>query len=168
MCTKTIKFVLWVDRIGRHKREKIGQYIFVIKKINLAKQISSPIQSHLYFLVASSPLSPPHIPTHTYLQLQQNSVAVPPCMSAMRRRRDPTPAGNLFVVVVVVVVVDVLFLFFLFFFHRLSFCPVDLILPDLLLFASLGCTTPRSISKVAKRTHKKTIPSCVITLWIDR
>jgi hypothetical protein len=61
----------------------------------------------------------------------------------------------LVVVVVVVVVVDVLYLFFLFFFHRLSFCPVDLILPDLLLFASLGCTTPRSISKVAKRTHKK-------------
>jgi hypothetical protein len=92
-------------------------------------------------------------------------------MCAMRRRRDPTPAGNLLVVVVVVVVVvDVLFLFLLFllFFHRLSFCPVDLILPDLLLFASLGCTTPRSISKVAKRTHKKTIPSCVITLWIDR
>jgi hypothetical protein len=44
----------------------------------------------LYFLVDSSPFSPPHIPTHTYLQLQQNSVAgVPPLYVRHAQKTGP-------------------------------------------------------------------------------
>jgi hypothetical protein len=62
------------------------------------------------------------------------------------------------VVVVVVVVVDVLFLFLLFllFFHRLSFCPVDLILPDLLLYICFSGLhhTAKHLQSCEKDTQK--------------